>query len=194
MKKAIAEEKKEKEENKKAQKSGENKDEAKGKNGRRGVTFNLTATAVAGNKAACGADEEAALVAAATSLVAAVAAAEATASAAPAAKDDDNKNNTIKAEAPFLRQLVKPKHLRYDWEEVHPALALSNGLVVAAPRNGGGRKARPLPAVLRFVETKAFANTGPVVLWVSLGAAMFLAVTKAFDKLEALTFFESSAF
>ena len=156
------------------------------------MTFNLTATS-----AAAAANDEAALVAAATSLVAAVAAAEAAAAAAAAAAPTAANNNTTtnkNTEAPFLRDLVTPKHLRYDWEEVHPAQALSNGLVVAAPRNGGGKKKAaatrwPLPAPLRrFVETEAFCNTRAVVMWVSLGAAMFVTATRAFDTLEALTF------
>ena len=117
-----------------------------------------------------------AAAAAAPSLSAAVAAEE-----APA----NDRYNNIMNDAPFLRDLAKPKHFRFDWEEVHPALALSSGgSVLDAPRLSG--RLRPSPVTLRlrtFIESEAFANARSVVFWVSLGAAMLFLSYKAFGVL-----------
>ena len=121
-------------------------------------------------------------------LAAATAPAGAAAAEAAPANNNDKYNNIVSA-APFLRDLVKPKHLRYDWEEVHPAQALSSGsgLVVDAPRGG---RLRPSPAALRLgalLESEAFYSARSVVFWVSLGVATSAAAIKAFAVFEALS-------
>ena len=188
--------------------------ESKRKNGRPGLIFNLTATAAAGagrRRAAaaaaaadvgpqlcfwplacacpgCRAAKAAEVEEAEEALAAATAPAGAAAAEAAPANNNDKYNNIVSA-APFLRDLVKPKHLRYDWEEVHPAQALSSGsgLVVDAPRGG---RLRPSPAALRLgalLESEAFYSARSVVFWVSLGVATSAAAIKAFAVFEALS-------
>jgi len=168
---------------KKAKKEAAKKNKNKSKeNGLIGSVFNLKATAVAaGDDAAevVSAFASPAVPASPVAAAAAVASSSSSSSSASAFTSTTSTSSTSN-DAPFLRDLITPKHLRYDWEEVHPALAISNGgLLVAAPRRGG-RGVRP------FTSAELLSNARAVVGWVSLGAAMFAAASKAFDVLEGL--------